>query len=152
MRQSIIVWITLPYSVACPMYECRAGAAADHYKERISANRETRRSVKTFSRGITDLHTMSTQWILMKRSYTVGMRGADDISKEGWTFIGGGGDKDEENLNIWLATGASSIWSDWKCVQTPGMIEDRTLQYYSVGMPGRVLQDTSTVAVLRHHN
>jgi hypothetical protein len=36
----------------------------------------------------------------MKSGNTVGMRGADDISKEGWTFMRRGGNKDEENLNI----------------------------------------------------
>ena len=52
----------------------------------------------------------------------------------------GGKRRGRRKLNIWLAPGASSIWSDWKWVQTPGMIEERTL-HYSVGMPNSVVWD-----------
>ena len=61
-------------------------------------------------------------------------------------YKGRGGGREERRgrrkLNIWLAPGASSIWSDWKWVQTPGMIEERTL-HYSVGMPNSVVWDRS---------
>jgi len=108
-------------------------------------DRQTDRSVTILSRSI--IHTMSSHWILINSLNTAGARGSRwcYISKEGWTFIrdrGEGKRRGRRKLNIWLAPGASSIWSDWKWVQTPGMIEERTL-HYSVGMPNSVVWDTA---------